>query len=188
MTLASFSLLALGLLAAPGPTNALMAMAGAEAGVRRVLRLIPVVLAGYLLVALPLAFLGTGVVAHWPLLALAVRMAAAVWVLLLAVRLRRMGARAGASAVTARSLFITTLLNPKGLVIGLVLLPSPSTPLFVPALAVLAACIAGVVTAWGLAGHLIGRAGGRGAVLVQRLGSVALAAIAITLLLGLLRG
>lgn len=188
MTLASFSLLVLGLLAAPGPTNALVALAGAEAGLQRALRLIPVVLAGYLLVALPLAFLGTGAVAHWPLLALSVRLAAAAWVLLLAVRLWRMGARPGAAAVTARSLFVTTVLNPKGLVIGLVLLPPPAAPLFAPALAVLAAGIAGVVTAWGLAGHLIGQAGGRGTMLVQRLGSVALAAIAITLLLGLLRG
>lgn len=190
MTLVSFFLLVLGLLAAPGPTNALVALAAAQAGVRRTLQLIPVVLAGYLLVALPLAFVGTGIIAHWPLLATMVRLAAAAWVLMLAVRLWRTGAQPGATAVTVRSLFVTTILNPKGMLIGLVLLPLPSSPLYTPALAVLAASIAGAVAAWALAGHLLGRAGGqgRGPMLVQRLGSAGLAAIGVALLLSLPRG
>ena len=45
------------LLFAPGPTNALLALGGAEAGAWRTLRLLPLVVAAYATVVLPLAAL-----------------------------------------------------------------------------------------------------------------------------------
>lgn len=48
----------LALLATPGPTNTLMALAGAEGGVGRVARLLPAELAGHLTTILPLVWLG----------------------------------------------------------------------------------------------------------------------------------
>lgn len=187
LTLPAFLSAILALLLAPGPTNTLMGLAGAQRGLRGVVRLLPAELAGYLAVILPLSVAGAGVLARWPALGLGVKAAAAVWVLALALRLWGRGGAPVAATVTARQIFLTTVLNPKALIFGLVLLPAPHDPAFAPRLALFGLAVAGAALVWGMAGQLVqtGAAGPARLMRVQRLASVWLAAIAVTLLAGL---
>lgn len=191
MTLAAFAAAVLALLLAPGPTNTLMAVAGAQGGPGRVLRLLPAELAGYLAAILPLAFLGAGVLAQVPQAATALKLAAAVWVMVLAVRLwGRRGDGAAAGTVTPARVALTTLLNPKALIFGLVLLPVPQDPAFVPRLGLFCLMVAAVALAWGAAGALT-RGGPQAALRltrVQRAASLWLAFVSVSLAAGALQG
>ena len=119
------------LLLSPGPTNTLMALAGAERGARNAAGLIPLELCAYLCVTVPLALAGAGLMTALPGVLPVVTAVAAVWVLWLAIRMWRCPAaqQDGPATVTPFRVFFTTLLNPKALIIGLVLLPGPSLPL-----------------------------------------------------------
>jgi threonine/homoserine/homoserine lactone efflux protein len=181
----------LALLLAPGPTNTLMALAGAQAGFARVLRLLPVELLGYLTTILPLTWLGAPLLARWPVLATGLKVLAAAWVLWLALRLWR-GTGEGAEAqVTARRVFVTTMLNPKALIFGLVLLPGFGQAGFAPRLALFCGMVSGVAVLWGLGGTLARAGAGAGAermVLVQRLAASWLAVVAVMLIGGVVGG
>lgn len=148
------------LLLTPGPTNTLMALAGAERGFWRALRLAPLEVAAYGLVTIPLAVLGeTLFAAHGPA-RFALTLAAAAWVAFLAVRLWRLPKDEGAMAEGgpgAWRLFATTLGNPKGLVIGLVLLPSQ--PNLAAAAAVFFAMLLAVSAVWAGIGRTIAASG-----------------------------
>jgi threonine/homoserine/homoserine lactone efflux protein len=78
----AFALLAL--LATPGPTNTLLALAGTERGLLHAMRLITAVVAAYLLVTVPLALGGVEFIEAAPLLRPVITLAAAVWVAILA--------------------------------------------------------------------------------------------------------
>ncbi|MFN0116002.1 MAG: hypothetical protein ACKVPY_15125 [Paracoccaceae bacterium] len=187
MTLVAFSAAALALLIAPGPTNALLAVAGAQAAVQgRVARLVPAVLAGYLASILPLAYAGAEAQARWPLFATGLKLAAAAWVMVLALRLWRAGAGRDADGVTARAVFLTTLLNPKALVVALVLLPQPQDPAFAARLALFCLMAASASFAWGTLGALAqrGRGGPRRTALIGRAASVLLAVVSLSLIAG----
>ena len=120
------TLAVLALLLTPGPTNTLVLLAGAERGLAGASRLIPAELSGYFLTVLPLVVLGGAFLDSHPQVRTLVVLAAAVWVAVLAVRLWRLPEQLAAGpTVGARALFVTTALNPKALIFGLVLLPSP---------------------------------------------------------------
>jgi threonine/homoserine/homoserine lactone efflux protein len=159
MTPTIFLLSLLALLLSPGPTNTLIAIGGATRGLVRALPLIGAELAGYLLVITPLALFGRPFLEAHPELSTAVRMAAAAWVMTLAIRLWAIPGAAGqVGLVTFGRVFVTTLLNPKGLVIGLALLPA-TTPLgLLPWLGGFAAMVLIVATGWIALGALLGRA------------------------------
>jgi len=145
-----------GLLLTPGPTNSLMALAGSQKGLRRAAWLIPVELGAYLIVAIPLAMLGKDGIASW--LSQAIKLGAAIWILHLALQLWRAATPTGGTAdITARRLFVTTLLNPKGLIIGLVLLPAATHPAFAPHLLILALSVMAAALLWAGLGAGIGR-------------------------------
>jgi threonine/homoserine/homoserine lactone efflux protein len=122
----TFALALFALLLTPGPTNTLMALAGAERGFRGALRLIPIEAAAYIAVTLPLAMAGSQLAAGHEKLHQAVTIVAAAWITVLAVTMWRTpsGHAMGPEQKGPLKLFTTTLCNPKGLVIGLVLLPS----------------------------------------------------------------
>lgn len=146
MSWIAFSLAVLALLASPGPTNTLLFLAGAERGWRAAAGLVGVVVLAYLSVLVPLGLLGTRMLAALPV----VYVLSGGWVAWLAWRLWRPKGAGPQQAVTARSVLVTTLLNPKGLIIGLGLLQSaPSLP---DAVAVCGLLIAGVSAAWAVAG------------------------------------
>ncbi len=186
MTLAAFVSAVLALLLAPGPTNTLMGLAGAARGLRGVARLIPAELAGYLTAILPLAWMGAEVLAHRPGLAVALKAAAAVWVMFLAVRLWGGPGAAMAGEVTARRVYVTTALNPKALVVALILLPPFGEAPFAGRLGLYCLLIAGVALVWGLAGAMTRRGDdtGRRLTLVRRVAAAWLAVVSATLLAG----
>lgn len=151
------------LLLTPGPTNTLLALSGAAVGFRRSWRLLPAELAAYLLVTVPLAILGAELLDAAPMLARGVKLAAALWVAWLAVRLWRVApADAAQGAATPRRVFVTTLLNPKGLIIGLALLPGGAAPQFAPHLLLFAGSILAVAAIWAGGGALLHRDGAAG--------------------------
>lgn len=155
-----FCLAIAALLLTPGPTNTLMALAGAERGWLRAMRLAPLEVLAYGLVTIPLALIGEHLfAAHGPL-RFTVTLVAAGWVAFLAVRLWRLPASGEAMAeggTGARRLFTTTLSNPKGLVIGLVLLPSQQV--LVTAVAAFFALLIAVSAVWAGIGSTMARSG-----------------------------
>jgi threonine/homoserine/homoserine lactone efflux protein len=182
MSLLEFSLAVLALLLTPGPTNSLMLLAGAERGLLRASRLIPAELAGYLATVIPLALVGQSVLDAWPGLRTAVALAAAVWVALLALRLWRLPDVTTGTTVTTRDLFVTTAMNPKALIFGLVLLPSPNQ--FGGNLGIFAGLVVAVALLWASLGALL--RGGvfgqpRALFLLRRLASVVLGAMSVLL-------
>jgi threonine/homoserine/homoserine lactone efflux protein len=185
MSLVAFLSAVLALLIAPGPTNTLMGVAGAQAGVGRVVRLLPAELAGYLTTILPLVWLGAEMLARWPAASLVLKLAAAVWVMSLAVRMWGLRSAGVASRpVTARQVFVTTMLNPKALVFGLVLLPAPGEADFAPRLALFCLMVCCVALLWGAAGALtqLGAGAERRLMLVQRIASLWLGVVALSLI------
>ena len=82
----------LALLLTPGPTNTLLTVGAAARGFRSSLPLLTGELAGYLVVVVPLATIAASLLEGRPALADALRLAAALWVLFLAVRLWRVSA------------------------------------------------------------------------------------------------
>ncbi len=182
-----FALAVLAVLGTPGPTNTLLATAGATAGLRRSLTLIAAEAAGYTIAILTLGLILGPVVAGAPLLAGALRAAVGVYLLLLALRLWRRGgaALATGAVVTPRQVFVTTLLNPKAIVFALGIVPFGASAGVWPAyfLGFLLLLVT-VATAWIAAGAILGGAAGRrgwgGA--VPRVGAAAVGSFALLLL------
>lgn len=175
------------LLLTPGPTNTLLAVAGAERGWRAALRLIPFELVAYLAVTVPLALAGAALEARLPLLRPALAGLAGIWVMVLAARMWRLPAAAGLGSVSGWQVLVTTALNPKALVIGLVLLPGAMFGLRVLALSVLIACVAAL---WAALGWLAtgnparpaADAGSGAAQVARRLAALWLAALSLGLI------
>lgn len=190
MTHATFLSAVLALLLAPGPTNTLMGLAGAQRGLGRVARLLPAELLGYLTTILPLVFLGGALLADWPVAAVLLKIVAAIWVMVLAVRLWGLrGGDAAGGQVSAGKVWLTTVLNPKALIFGLVLLPGPEDAQFLPRLGLFLMMVVAVALVWGAAGAMtrMGEGGGRRLHLVRRGASLWLALVSITLIAGVIR-
>lgn len=175
------------LLVTPGPTNTLLLIGGSERGLSRALRLIPYEIAGYLSTVVPLALVGNAVLDSLPGLRAGVALVAGLWVAYLAVRLWRVPqASAQQGSVTGRTVFTTTLLNPKALIFGLVLLPHPDH--LALNLGIFVAQIVVVATGWAALGAILGHGAkaqqGRDWMpLLRRAASVWLAFISVTLIL-----
>jgi len=180
MTLPETALACLVLLIVPGPTNALLALSGAQGGLRAGFRLTLVALGAYLAVVGPLTFLGAGLAQSAPQLMLALRLAAAFWVIRLAVKLWRLPEPGVAPhRVRLHEVAITTLLNPKGLIFGLVILPKTATPL--PGLVVFALAVILASAVWLALGRLVLRRDSPG---LRRGGAVVLVGLAAVVLRG----
>lgn len=180
MTLAALLFALVALIAAPGPSNTLMGLAGARDGLSGAARLVPALVAGYLCAVLPVALAGGEVMRAAPQAIVAVRLCAAAWVLLLAVRLWRLPpASTAGRGVSARQVWLTTLLNPKALVVALALLPAPGAPGFATRLALFVAVSAVVAMGWAVIGArtTAGPHGPARLIVLQRVASVWLAAV-----------
>ncbi len=184
MTLPAFITAVLALLLAPGPTNTLMAVAGSQSGLARAARLIPAELVGYLTAILPLTLLGSRFFAEFPVAALILKFAAAVWVMFLAIKLwSRAQETDGMGTVSAGRVYLTTTLNPKALVVSFILLPPMNDPAFAPRLSAFCALVIAVALVWGSAGNLLsGGKPGKRTQMVERIASVWLAAISVMLI------
>lgn len=172
MTLIELTFALTALLAAPGPTNALLAMAGAQGA--RGMRLPLLVLAAYAAVVIPLVLWGASWLAQ---MQQGLTLAASLWVGLLALKLWRAERFSLTTRVTPAQLALTTLMNPKGLVIGLVLLPA--TPQIPVALGLFATLVLAVSTLWLRLGASLPQ---RARPMVNRGGALWLGALAALLL------
>lgn len=170
MELTAFTLALALLLAAPGPTNTVMAMAGARAGMLQGLRLSFAVLLGYFTTVLPLVFYVSPYFQAHPRLAASITLLSAFWVLGLGARLWRGQSRSTEErAIGAWTVYTTTVLNPKGLIIGLTLMPDKGIDGSVPYLAILVAMVLVVNSLWlGLGATVIRKLSQRHPVAVSR--------------------
>lgn len=163
------------LLATPGPTNTLLATSGATVGVRRSLPLLGAEVVAYLAAIVAMrALLGPLIIAH-PKIAVGMKLAVAGYLGVVALGLWRSGAPLAEQRdpVRARSVFVTTLLNPKALIFALTIIPAAHSQLvwFFVSFAVTVPLVG---LAWIVAGRALGAAAGQAkAGLVRRIASVA---------------
>lgn len=162
MPLFAFAMAVLLLLLTPGPTNTLLAVSGAARGLKASLPLIGAELGGYLTTILPLVFLAAPLLRDQPVAALIIKLVSTLWVLLLAARLWvRPPSATEPGAVTVATVYCTTVMNPKALIIGLALMPSatfaaPETLVVpLPYLALFVLLVILVATCWLSAGAAI---------------------------------
>ncbi|MFG6080081.1 hypothetical protein ACEUZ9_000531 [Paracoccus litorisediminis] len=190
MAITAFVFGVLALLLAPGPTNTLMGLAGAQGGLSRVVRLLPAELAGYVTTILPLSFLSAQLFQSFPGFGVALKIIAAIWIALLAIRLwTSLSLGKGEREISATRVYITTCLNPKALIFGLVLLPSPQSAEFVPRFALFGAMVIGVAMIWGGLGVVtqLSAAGTKRLAILQRVASAWLLFVSLSLMFNIVR-
>lgn len=148
------------LLVTPGPTNTLLLVAGATGAPRLAPRLLGAEATAYLTAVMLLGFVFQPVVAAEPSLALGLQLVAAVYLLYAAWRMwdRPLSLAASMAApVTPRMIAMTTLLNPKTLIITFGLMPAGwngEASLAFTHLALLTMTVPLIGGLWFLAGHL----------------------------------
>ncbi|MEO6012206.1 MAG: lysine transporter LysE [Devosia sp.] len=183
-----FFLAVLTILATPGPTNTLMATAGATAGISRSLPLLPAELSAYLIAILAIRIVLAPVIAAYPVIGVALKMAVAAYLVWLSIKLWRQKSSFGDNtrAVSFPNVFVTTLLNPKALILALTIFPREATGLvwYFVAFAVTVLAAGG---GWIVLGRLLGAAAGERAVLLPRIASLALVGFAGFLLTSAMR-
>lgn len=122
--LSAFVVQVLLLLVVPGPTNTLLCLSGREKGFLPSLKLLAGETAGYLTVIVPLVTFLAPLLDERPSISLALKAAAALWILYMATKLwKASNEEVTSGSVTVRRIFVTTILNPKALVFGLVIFP-----------------------------------------------------------------
>jgi threonine/homoserine/homoserine lactone efflux protein len=192
----AFAVASLALLSAPGPTNTLLASAGATLG-WRAWRLIFVEAAGYTIAICAMVLLLGPALATMPDFVIALKLAVAAWLMWTSVSMWRKGSKAlrieenkelwlstnrRDRLVRKRIVFVSTLLNPKCLVFAFGLMPSADTGVrnVLSYMAGLALIIMFAGSVWISVGSLIGRAGGTP--YVARTASVILACFSVALI------
>lgn len=174
-----YLLAVLTILAAPGPTNVLLATGGATSGVMRSLPLLGAALSGYLVTILVVRGVLSPAIAAWPVVGTVLKVTVAAYVAWLALRLWvRPGAVTAPIAVDFRMVFIVTLLNPKAFIFALTVIPltDPQLWLYFVAFAV---CVLACGLGWLLVGGAIGAAAqGRHRDTIQRIAALALGGFA----------
>jgi threonine/homoserine/homoserine lactone efflux protein len=107
----------------PGPTNTLLAISGSTVGFLRSAHLLLGEMAGYALSILLIRFLLAPFVSGAYSIAAVLRIAAAIYLILVSIKLWRTPLRRRLAVVSIRQVFVTTLLNPKAIVFALVIIP-----------------------------------------------------------------
>lgn len=159
-------------------------------GVSRVVRLIHAELAGYATAILPLSFLGAQLFQNMPGFELVLKVAAAIWIAVLAIKLwTSLAPGDKAKEISAQQVYITTCLNPKALVFSLVLLPSAQTADFWPYFALFATMVIGVALVWGGLGVMtqVSVAGARRLMFIQRVASAWLMFVSLSLVVNIIQ-
>lgn len=157
MTPLQFTLAILLLLCTPGPTNTLMALGGYARGWARALPLIGGELGGYLLVIIPVATLAAPFFHAYPQASLIARIAAVLWVLYLSFRLWVSTNKTddAGGEISVRQVFVTTILNPKALIIALVIMPHGNLMTLAPWLLLFACLVLFAANGWIIFGRLM---------------------------------
>jgi threonine/homoserine/homoserine lactone efflux protein len=183
----SFDLAAALLFAVPGPTNALIAVAGARRGARAIPIVAGAALVGFIVAVGALIGIAGPYFATRPALGLALR---ALCALLLARSSWRLWRTAGASAAkrdatSPADVLATSLVNPKGLIFAFAIFPPLANATQTIEVFVRFGFVALVVMSlWGLAGAALGQGVAHriGAAMVDRAGAAVLAAFSVIVL------
>ncbi|MFC0401677.1 LysE family translocator [Paraburkholderia rhizosphaerae] len=146
----------------PGPTNTLLAAAGLRLGFRRAARLTGAELAGYL-VSITLWGVSLAQVAHvsavWPKL---VRLGCCIYIAYLALRMWRSAVDLPSSSkwtIGVRTMFCTTLLNPKAILFAGTIFPAVAfqrVPAYFEAMAIFATVLVPIGIGWVAFGSALG--------------------------------
>ena len=175
----AFALATVLLLAVPGPTNTVMATAGAVNRGAGLWRTLLAELAGYLAIVVLARVVLLPLVEAYPWTGVALKGVVVVYLGYAAFRLwrTRLSADTGSGWVSARLVFLTTALNPKGLIIAVAIMPR-GDPTALGYFAGLAALIVVTGAAWYGAGRLLWVLAGRRASVLPRAGSLVLVGFA----------
>lgn len=188
-----FLILVVSILIVPGPSNALLATSGVQAGFWRTLLLIPVQLAGF--------WYGMGIWGLflnfvddiWPNLPLLLKIGSAAYMGWIAYKLWRSASitlQSDKKPITVSRLFFTTLINPKPLLLAVAVLPDwtwDSVHNYLLVMLAFALILLPVSSLWVLFGRAIayGQLGWITTQRLQRLSALVLVAFAIPLILKL---
>lgn len=191
-TLLPFILGVLALLATPGPTNTLMAAAGAQRGLVRSLPLLAGELGGYAIAITVWIELVGAAAAAQPLVPVIAKFIAAAFLLWSAWKLWANAGHADLAqrGITLGRVFATTLLNPKALVFAFAIFPHVGFVARLPYLAVFGALVVATAIGWMTLGMAAARssAGLLTSSRVERITAVALAVFATLLAVQTVQG
>jgi threonine/homoserine/homoserine lactone efflux protein len=167
------------ILAAPGPTNTLLATSGATVGVVRSLGLLAAAIAGYLAAILAVHFIVGPIAESSPVTAITLKVAVALYLVWLAIKLWRQPLKLAedAKAVSFANVLVATLLNPKALIFSLTIVPW-SVSAIGWYLAAFAATIIAACGGWIVLGRILKHATGTRAGYIPRVASVVLVGFA----------
>lgn len=169
------------ILATPGPTNIVMATAGATRGTSA-WQMVAAGLVGYLLIVELSRLVLLPLVAAVPAAGIAIKVVVVLYLVYVAIKLWRDGMRfeADQRPVHPALVFFTTLLNPKGLVFAVSIFPRDH-PQIVAYFALFAGLVVAFGFAWFSAGRGLAALAGKRVTLLPRLGAVALVLFAALL-------
>jgi threonine/homoserine/homoserine lactone efflux protein len=191
-TLLPFILAVLALLATPGPTNTLMAAAGAQRGLVRSLPLLAGELGGYAIAITVWIELVGAAAAAQPLVPIIAKFIAAAFLLWSAWKLWSNAGHADLAqrGITLGRVFATTLINPKALVFAFAIFPHVGFVGRLPYLAVFGALVVATAIGWMALGTVAARssAGLLTSSRVERITAVALAVFAMLLAVQTVQG
>ena len=175
-----FMLAVLALLATPGPTNTLMAAAGAQRGVARSLPLLAGELGGYAIAITVWIELIGAVAAGQTLVPVIAKVIAAAFLLWSAWKLWRDAGHADLAqrGVTLGRVFTTTLINPKGLVFAFAIFPQVGLVARLPYLGLFAVLVIATALGWMGLGTLAARSSS-GLLTSSRVDRITAAALAV---------
>jgi threonine/homoserine/homoserine lactone efflux protein len=169
----------LALLATPGPTNTLMAAAGAQRGMGRSLPLLAGELGGYCVAITVWIELVGAAAAGQPAVPVIAKFVAAAFLVWSAWKLWRNAGHADLAqrGITLGRVFTTTLINPKGLVFAFAIFPQAGFVARLPYLGVFAGLVIATAIGWMALGTVAARssAGLLTSSRVERITAVALA-------------
>jgi len=155
-SLTPFILGIVALLAVPGPTNSLLAAAGARSGLHDAPKLMLAEVSAYLIAITALMRWGAPAMAAFPAAGALIQLGVALYLLRSAIWFWRNGGKLGESIgeVTAFRVFLTTLGNPKSVIFAFLIFPAAAIAhplaLFIP-------INMGIAFGWLLLGRLIAR-------------------------------
>jgi len=179
----AFTLAALALLAAPGPTNTLLATSGAAAGLVRSLPLALAAAVGYVVGTLAVAVVLAPLAQSSFALNIALRVACGAYLLFAAWRLWQEAkiVHAEGATVSFRRILLATSLNPKGIVFATMIVPhlAPLHMQVLPYIAGLAGLSVLVAIAWTALGASLRAGAGLDSAFARRAGALLLAVFAL---------
>ncbi|WP_221999736.1 threonine transporter RhtB [Rhizobium laguerreae] len=169
----AFASVSFALLVLPGPTNAMLALSATELRTVRAPLRVGTVVMGYLATIVGVANIAGPLLQDHVAVGRIIKLASAFWVLYLGFRLWAPVQSSEKSLIGNVRLLVTTLLNPKGVVLGLTMIQPSQNLSPSAAIATIAAVVTVTSSLWLLAGRLL-LAGSRRTAVARKGGSAIL--------------